>query len=152
MKEVSVFLKDLLAGAVLDVAREKGLSEDALPDVLLERPRHEGQGDWASNIAMLLAKPLKTKPRDLAEEIVSKIGKDPHLEKMEVAGPGFINFFVTNLWVRDVLEAAVKDKENYGRSTQGKGRKVQVEFVSANPTGPLHVGHGREPPLSYSAP
>jgi len=143
MKEVSAFLKDLLLRAALDVARGKGLSPEEMPEVLLERPRHEGQGDWASNIAMLLAKPLKVKPRELAEEIVSKIGNDPHLEKMEVAGPGFINFFVTNLWVRDVLETAVNECENFGRSGQGKGRKVQVEFVSANPTGPLHVGHGR---------
>jgi arginyl-tRNA synthetase len=143
MKEVSEFLKDLLLSAALDVARGKGLSLEEMPEVLLERPRHEGQGDWASNIAMLLAKPLKTKPRELAEVIVSKIGSDPHLEKMEVAGPGFINFFVTNLWVRDVLQTAVNEREKFGRSGQGKGRKVQVEFVSANPTGPLHVGHGR---------
>ncbi len=143
MKEVSEFLKDLLLRAAMDVATGKGLSPGEMPEVLLERPRHEGQGDWASNIAMLLAKPLKARPRELAEEIVSKIGKDPHLEKIEVAGPGFINFFVTNLWVRDVLETAVNERENFGRSSQGKGRKVQVEFVSANPTGPLHVGHGR---------
>lgn len=143
MKEVSELLKELLLRAAQDVAGGKGLSPEELPEVLLERPRHEGQGDWASNIAMLLAKPLKAKPRELAEEIVSKIGKDSHLEKMEVAGPGFINFFVTNLWVRDVLETAVNERENFGRSGQGKGRKVQVEFVSANPTGPLHVGHGR---------
>jgi arginyl-tRNA synthetase len=143
MKEVSEFLKDLLLTAAMDVATGKGLSPGEMPEVLLERPRHEGQGDWASNIAMLLAKSLKARPRELAEEIVSKIGKDPHLEKIEVAGPGFINFFVTNLWVRDVLEAAVNERENFGRSSQGKGRKVQVEFVSANPTGPLHVGHGR---------
>lgn len=143
MKEVSEFLKDLLLTAAMDVATGKGLSPGEMPEVLLERPRHEGQGDWASNIAMLLAKSLKARPRELAEDIVSKIGKDPHLEKIEVAGPGFINFFVTNLWVRDVLEAAVNGRENYGRSSQGKGRKVQVEFVSANPTGPLHVGHGR---------
>ncbi len=143
MKEVSEFLKDLLLRAAMDVATGKGLSPGEMPEVLLERPRHEGQGDWASNIAMLLAKPLKARPRELVEEIVSKIGKDPHLEKIEVAGPGFINFFVTNLWVRDVLETAVNERENFGRSSQGKGRKVQVEFVSANPTGPLHVGHGR---------
>jgi arginyl-tRNA synthetase len=143
MKEVSEFLKDLLLRAAMDVATGKGFSPGEMPEVLLERPRHEGQGDWASNIAMLLAKSLKARPRELAEEIVSKIGNDPHLEKIEVAGPGFINFFVTNLWVHDVLEAAVKERENFGRSSQGKGRKVQVEFVSANPTGPLHVGHGR---------
>ncbi len=143
MKDVSALLKDLLKDAVLEVAREKGLSPTEIPEVLLERPRHEGQGDWATNIAMLMAKPLGTRPRELAGELVSRIGKDPHLEKVEVAGPGFINFFVTNLWVRDVLCAAVKERENYGRSTLGKGKKVQVEFVSANPTGPLHVGHGR---------
>lgn len=143
MKEISVFLKDLLAKAVREVAAEKGYPPESLPEVILERPRHEGQGDWASNIGMLLAKSLKTKPRDLAEEIVSKLGKDPHVEKAEVAGPGFINFFITNLWVKDVLEAAVTGREDYGKSMQGKGRKVQVEFVSANPTGPLHVGHGR---------
>ncbi len=143
MKEVSMFLKDLLESAAKEAAMAKGLNPGEVPEVLLERPRHEGQGDWASNIAMLLAKPLKAKPRELAEEIVSRIGKDPHLEKIEVAGPGFINFFVTNLWVSDVLEAAVTEREKFGRSDQGKGRKVQVEFVSANPTGPLHVGHGR---------
>ncbi len=143
MKEVSVFLKDLLTKAVLEVAAEHELSQADLPEILLERPRHDGQGDWASNIAMLLAKALKMKPRDLAEKIVSKVGPDPHLEKTEVAGPGFINFFVTNLWLRDVIESALREKERFGRSSLGNGRKVQVEFVSANPTGPLHVGHGR---------
>lgn len=143
MKEVSLLFKDLLTEAVTGFAKERGLLPGDIPEVQLERPRHEGQGDWASNIAMLMAKRLGLRPRDVAAEIVSRIGTDPHLEKIEVAGPGFINFFVTNLWVRDVLEAAVKSRENYGRSEQGKGKKVQVEFVSANPTGPLHVGHGR---------
>ena len=143
MKEVSLLFKDLLTEAVTGFAKERGLLPGDVPEVQLERPRHEGQGDWASNIAMLMAKRLGLRPRDVAAEIVSRIGTDPHLEKIEVAGPGFINFFVTNLWVRDVLEAAVKGRENYGRSEQGKGKKVQVEFVSANPTGPLHVGHGR---------
>ncbi len=143
MKEVSLLFKDLLTEAVTGFAKEGGLLPGDVPEVQLERPRHEGQGDWASNIAMLMAKRLGLRPRDVAAEIVSRIGTDPHLEKIEVAGPGFINFFVTNLWVRDVLEAAVKGRENYGRSEQGKGKKVQVEFVSANPTGPLHVGHGR---------
>jgi len=143
MREVSLLFRDLLTEAVTGFAKERGMLPGDLPEIQLERPRHEGQGDWASNIAMLMAKRLGLRPRDVAAEIVSRIGSDPHLEKIEVAGPGFINFFVTNLWIRDVLEAAVKGRENYGRSEQGKGRKVQVEFVSANPTGPLHVGHGR---------
>lgn len=113
-------------------------------DPTLERPRDPTHGDLATNVALQLARPLKRKPRELAEAIVSSL--DPPvglIQKIEIAGPGFINFWLSEHAVTDVLRAILVAGDQYGRSTIGKGRRVNVEFVSANPTGPLHVGHGR---------
>jgi arginyl-tRNA synthetase len=111
---------------------------------VLERPRDAGHGDLATNLAMVLAKPLRTNPRALAERIVSELALTTGVvSRTEIAGPGFINFWLA----RDQLSSAVREVLEqgpaYGRSPSGGGRRVNVEFVSANPTGPLHVGHGR---------
>jgi arginyl-tRNA synthetase len=112
--------------------------------VSFEKPRQAGHGDLTTNIAMLLAKQTGRKSRELAAEIVARLDPDPSLvAAVEVAGPGFINFSFTGNYYLRQLEELVRTGDSYGRSALGKGRKVQVEFVSANPTGPLTVGHGR---------
>ena len=101
------------------------------------------QGDFASNIALTLAKPSGMAPRALAEAIVEQLPAEASVDKVEVAGPGFINFFVTSATSHAVLDRIREQGDRFGSSELGQGQKIQVEFVSANPTGPLHVGHGR---------
>ncbi len=111
--------------------------------VRLERPKQAGHGDWATNIAMQLAKPFGMKPRELAEKVIEGVKTGEMIEKAEVAGPGFINFTFASDWITEAVKNAISSGDNYGRVNSGKGKRVQVEFVSANPTGPLHMGHGR---------
>jgi arginyl-tRNA synthetase len=111
--------------------------------VSVEPPRDPAHGDLATNAAMVLARDAKTNPRALAEQIVGKLGGDPLVESAEIAGPGFINLRLTNsVWLAE-LEAIAALGEDYGRSAMGAGRTVNVEYVSANPTGPMHMGHCR---------
>lgn len=121
---------------------------DITPSISLERPRDPTHGDVACNIAMQLAKPLKKNPRQLAEEIVNGIMAQPEheglIESAEIAGPGFINLRTTPSAKQAVIRSIMEQKGNYGHGHAGDGKKVMVEFVSANPTGPLHVGHGRQ--------
>ena len=115
---------------------------------LLERPRDPSFGDWASNLAMVLAKPLGRKPRELAQLIVESIDRQAAgIATAEIAGPGFINFRLDAARVAQGIAALVAADEQYGHTSSGAGRPVVVEFVSANPTGPLHVGHGRQAAL-----
>ncbi|MDB0071435.1 arginine--tRNA ligase [Planktomarina temperata] len=117
-----------------------GLSFDA---VTVEPPRDAAHGDMATNAAMVLAKPSSSKPRDIAQRLATLLSADPRLASVEVAGPGFLNLrLASTLWA-DVLRAILADPSGYGRATVGAGIKVNVEYVSANPTGPLHVGHTR---------
>ena len=119
---------------------------DMQPTVVLERPRDPAHGDIACNIAMQLAKPLKKNPRELAQAIVASVlaNKGALIETAEIAGPGFINLRVAAAAKQAVVREIFKEGEHYGKSKSGAGKKVMVEFVSANPTGPLHVGHGRQ--------
>src|SRR5262249_30654547 len=122
--------------------------ESELPDqrgavIVVERPRQPGHGDYASNLALQLAKPLKRNPREIAQALVRALPLSPWLAKAEVAGAGFINLFLTPAARQRVVREILAQGERYGRISLGGGKKVQVEFVSANPTGPLHVGHGR---------
>ncbi|HET8713227.1 MAG TPA: arginine--tRNA ligase, partial [Gemmatimonadales bacterium] len=113
-------------------------------EVTLERPRDPTHGDLATNLALTLAKSVGEKPRAVAERLVANLDLPSGLvRKTEIAGPGFINFFLAEAQVVGVLPAILAAGVNYGRSNVGEGKKVNVEFVSANPTGPLHVGHGR---------
>ena len=114
--------------------------------IVLERPKQAEHGDFSSNVAMQLAKSLKTNPRKLAETLVAKIAADV-LEKAEVAGPGFINFRLKSGHKAAVIQRILAEGQAFGRTRGTPGDKVQVEFVSANPTGPLHVGHGRQAAL-----
>ncbi|WP_374324998.1 arginine--tRNA ligase [Azonexus sp.] len=109
----------------------------------LERPRDPTHGDFATNLAMLLAKALKKNPREIAQQLVNELPPSALVTAAEVAGAGFINFRLDAGSKTDVVKAVLAEQENFGRSTAGGWQKVQVEFVSANPTGPLHVGHGR---------
>lgn len=111
--------------------------------ILLERPKNAQHGDFATNLAMLLAKPLRSNPRSIAESIIQALPASAYLAKAEIAGAGFINFFMAPAAKSAVVEQIFAQREHFGRSNTGKQRKVMVEFVSANPTGPLHVGHGR---------
>ncbi|OLD03400.1 MAG: arginine--tRNA ligase [Gemmatimonadetes bacterium 13_1_40CM_3_65_8] len=113
-------------------------------DVTIERPRDVTHGDLATNLALTLAKTLGQKPRAVAERLVTALDLPPSLvRKTEIAGPGFINFFLAEAQVVGVLPSIIAAGSDYGKSDVGRGRKINVEFVSANPTGPLHVGHGR---------
>ena len=118
------------------------------PAVELERPRDPTHGDVATNLALALAKPLQQKPRAVAERLVAALRLPEGLvRKIDVAGPGFINFFLAEAQLAAVLPAVLAARGRYGASDAGQGRPVNVEFVSANPTGPLHVGHGRQAAL-----
>lgn len=137
---------DRLSREITRVLQEMGVADP--PAVVLERPRNPEHGDFASNIAMTLARPLRRPPRQIAEELVERL--DLHgagIRAAEVAGPGFINFRLAGDYLRDGLRALVKAGAHYGRTDVGGGRPVMVEFVSANPTGPLHIGHGRQAAL-----
>jgi arginyl-tRNA synthetase len=111
--------------------------------VVVEPPRDKAHGDMATNAAMVLAKDAGKKPRDLAEAIAEKLRADPLIEKVGIAGPGFINLSLKpSAWIAE-LRKVIEQGRGYGASSVGKNAKVNVEYVSANPTGPMHVGHGR---------
>ena len=137
-------LRELVLQAIKSLQNDTTLPADlALPGFVIERARSREHGDFACNIAMLLAKPARAKPRELAEKLVAALPANGLVEKVEIAGPGFVNFYLSpgayHAEVRQIFDRG----EAYGRSESGAGKTVGVEFVSANPTGPLHVGHGR---------
>ena len=131
---------------LIRAARSLGALEDV--DPLLERPRESSHGDWATNLAMVLAKPLRSKPRDIAEKLRESMSLDrAGVSRIDIAGPGFMNFWLDAGRIASGLREIISADERYGESNVGSGRMVNVEFVSANPTGPLHVGHGRQAAL-----
>jgi len=136
-------LEHLLQHA-LEVLKSQGVLDRELSvQLTLERVRDAQHGDFATNLAMLMAKSAKTNPRQLAEKIVAEIPTHPLISKIEIAGPGFINFFINPDSQFQIVQQVHHAGPQFGLSNIGNGKKVQVEFVSANPTGPLHVGHGR---------
>jgi arginyl-tRNA synthetase len=137
-------IRDDLAAAVERAVHAAGLPAPR-DGVELTPPRQREHGDWATNVALQLAKPAGRPPREVAAAIVDRLTADPpaHLERVEVAGPGFLNFHLAPTWLHDVLRAVVAAGERYGHSDRLTGRRVNLEFVSANPTGPLHAGGGR---------
>ncbi|HEU4564800.1 MAG TPA: arginine--tRNA ligase [Gemmatimonadaceae bacterium] len=138
--------RDTIRAALVEAARALGAPEPI--DPVIERPRDPAHGEWATNLAMTLARPLKRKPREIAEALVSHLSLgDIGVERVEIAGPGFINFRMSAGANARGLAAVVAADESYGRAAAGQGCRVVVEFVSANPTGPLHVGHGRQAAL-----
>jgi len=130
------------------VAAARSIGAAGSVEPVLERPRDPSFGDWATNLAMTLAKPLARKPRDVAESLVAAFDAPAAgVATVEIAGPGFINFRLAHDTLASVLQTVVAQGGEYGRSHAGGGRRAVVEFVSANPTGPLHVGHGRQAAL-----
>jgi arginyl-tRNA synthetase len=134
---------ETLRAELVRAAQALGAPESVEP--VLERPRDPSFGDWATNVAMVLAKPLGKKPRDLAQAIIERLEfSRAGIKSAEIAGPGFINFRVASDVFAEGLRALINADDQYGRSNAGEHCPVNVEFVSANPTGPLHVGHGRQ--------
>ena len=111
--------------------------------MLIERPKLLAHGDFSTNIALTLAKSLKKPPREIAQLIIDHLDESEVFEKIEIAGAGFINFYLNNKALTSIIQNILKHQEGYGSNTSGQNEKIQIEFVSANPTGPLHVGHGR---------
>lgn len=137
-------VEGLIAQALEDLLAEGKLPAGlALPKVEVETPRDPEHGDLASNIAMVLAKPARMKPRDIAELLKAKLEGTGAIVSVEVAGPGFLNLRLAPSFWQGLVAAILKEGERYGRSDLGKGNRVNVEYVSANPTGPMHVGHCR---------
>ena len=133
-----------LVHQALDSLVAKGQLPDTIePQVQIERTRDRSHGDLASNIALTLASAAGQKPRELAGLICDALPSSPYIARAEVAGPGFINFFLSAATSHAVVRTILEQRDAFGTSDTGRGHKVQVEFVSANPTGPLHVGHGR---------
>lgn len=146
IEDVKIKISEKIAAAYLAAAKNGELlesKEDIRTLVKLEVPKEKAHGDFATNISMLLAKELKMPPRKIAEAILSHIEKDKLIEKAEVAGAGFINFYLANSYLYPVLKYIEEMGTDYGRIDLGKGKKVMVEFVSANPTGPMHLGNAR---------
>lgn len=141
VEQVKERLKDEIKAAVI----KAGLAEEAqIPDVLLEIPKEKTHGDYSTNMAMQLARVAKKAPRMIAEGIVEHFDKEKgSIDKIEIAGPGFINFYMNNHYLTELIPAILDAGESYGETNIGNNEKVQVEFVSANPTGDLHLGHAR---------
>ncbi len=141
VEQVKERLKDEIKAAVI----KAGLAEEAqIPDVLLEIPKEKTHGDYSTNMAMQLARVAKKAPRMIAEIIVEHFDKEKgSIDKIEIAGPGFINFYMNNHYLTELIPAILDAGESYGETNIGNNEKVQVEFVSANPTGDLHLGHAR---------
>jgi arginyl-tRNA synthetase len=140
---VRIELERLLREALAKFAAQQQLPPDADLSPMLERTRDPRHGDFTSNVALRLGKALERKPRDLAAEIVALVPASPIVAKLDIAGPGFINFSLAPSAYLDELKKIVGEGSGYGRSDRGRGARVLVEYLSANPTGPLHVGHGR---------
>ena len=156
---MKITIKKIILDAAQKAYENGSLNSDLFPEMEIEEPRHQSHGDFSTNFAMVCASIQKMSPRKIAQILVSLIkvsgetvdeapdktlGKTAGLiEKVEIAGPGFINFFLSNKAWHPVIDTILTQDKTYGASDMGKNEKVQVEFVSANPTGPLHVGHGR---------
>ena len=132
-------IKDLFTGALARLAADGLLPGDGLPDVQVERTRDQRHGDFSSNAALVLAKRARTKPRDLAARLVEVLPSSPLIERVEIAGPGFINVFLAPTAYQALVSEILVTTSVYGHGDIGAGKRVQVEFVSANPTGPLHL-------------
>lgn len=138
-------ISQLLNNAIDQLSSEQIIPADAQYKINVDTTKDKSHGDFASNIALVLAKQAKMPPRALAEQIVSKLeaSDDQVIEKLDIAGPGFINFFLNNAAASSVIDTILSQKEQFGKKLSDKAEAVQVEYVSANPTGPLHIGHGR---------
>lgn len=141
VEQVQTKLKQEIKAAVI---RANLATEEQIPDVILEVPKEKAHGDYSTNMAMQLARVAKKAPRAIAEALIAEFDQSKaSIAKMELAGPGFINFYMDNSYLTELIPTILRDGEKYGESTVGQKQKIQVEFVSANPTGDLHLGHAR---------
>lgn len=136
-------IEELVRAAIAAAQQSGDLPEFEVTELGFERPADSANGDWSSTVALRSAKLAHRAPRQIADAIVSHIPADPSIERVEVAGPGFINFYLATASANEVFRTVREQGRDYARSQMGAGTKVQVEFVSANPVGPLHIGHGR---------
>ncbi|HEY8219524.1 MAG TPA: arginine--tRNA ligase [Methylobacter sp.] len=136
-------IEELILQAVETLKSDGVLAQEIIPTINIDRTRDAQHGDFASNLALTLAKQVSTNPRQLAEKLIAALPQDDAIIKVELAGPGFINFFIDPTAQYQIVKQIHDEGRKFGLSHVGAGKKVQVEFVSANPTGPLHVGHGR---------
>ncbi len=142
-------LREIISGSLRKLKESGFISTDPLPVAQIETPKDPRHGDFATNIAMILASAEKKNPRQLAEQIVDAMTQNGRatgeglIKSLDVAGPGFINITLTEDFWRGIVGRVHAEGEAYGNVDLGRGRRVQIEFVSANPTGPLHVGHAR---------
>jgi len=140
---VKEHIEELLAQSLLHLQREGVLPKEPEPAIQLERTRSPEHGEFASNLAMVLCKAAGMPPRELAQAIIDRLPRSRQLDRTEIAGPGFINFFLNRLALSGVIKDVIRQGDRYGNLTPEKEENLTLEYVSANPTGPLHVGHGR---------
>ena len=140
MKQI---IHDLIGQALIELEQTSQIPSELNVNIQVTPTRGADQGDFATNIALMLAKQVGMAAAKLAALIVAQLAQNESIDRVEVAGPGFINFYLSSASSQSVIRSILEQAENFGRSDHGQGVKVQVEFVSANPTGPLHVGHGR---------
>lgn len=136
-------IAELIGAAIDSLKQQEILPADLSPRIMVENTKDKAHGDFATNIALMLAKPAGCSPRDLAQKLVEALPDSSNVTEVAIAGPGFINFFASTATITAVVADVLTQKETFGLSQAGANQKIQVEFVSANPTGPLHVGHGR---------
>ena len=140
---IRVSLEQLLSKALFAAVEGGALELDSVPEPTLERPKDESHGDWACTIAMRLAKQAHKNPREIAQIVIDHVPANELIDSCEIAGPGFINFRLSNASFQQIVSEVRSQGADYGRSTLSEPVKVNLEYVSANPTGPMHVGHGR---------
>ena len=144
IKLASDELREIIMQALGSLVAKEAVPCEPLPDFKIEIPADKQHGDFATNVAMVCAKPFKLPPRKIAELLCGEaVLEGTMFERAEIAGPGFINFFLGRRWFSKVVESSIKDGGSYGRTDTGNGKRILVEFVSANPTGPMHVGNAR---------
>ena len=144
VNEVQQQIREAIISAIGRAVSNTELPCEAIPDFNIEVPSDSKNGDYSSNVAMVSARAFKSAPRKIAEVISSHLLFDgTFIEKCEIAGPGFLNFFLDNSYYAAILKDIIACGKDYGRSDYGKGKKINVEFVSANPTGPMHMGNAR---------
>lgn len=137
-------VKELVLNALGKLVSEEKIASEPLPAFTVEIPNDISHGDFSCNVALVSAKTLRSNPRAIAQMIVdSAVLEGTSFEKIEIAGPGFLNFFISKSWFNSTVKAVLEEKEDYGKTNLGNGKKVLVEFVSANPTGPMHIGNAR---------
>jgi len=134
---------EVVKNSVISLQREKIFPGFDIPDFLVEHPEQKNYGDYSTNVALRVAGSVRKSPKEIADLIISKLKDENVFEKVETAGPGFINFFIFKKYLQSQLDVIFKEKEKFGKSKIGNGKKINVEFISANPTGPLTLGNGR---------